>query len=149
MAIVAMQADRVHPDAISPVENMAGSACFQFAALVENPDGEYIGPGGTYVCRTGLKVMIPPNWIIEVYPRRAQDLTSMNRLGCRVGLLDNSFTDEVMVELVNESKEVVRVMHGDLIADGILTQVHGARFIDMARATAEHAPENPGLPNPL
>jgi dUTPase len=148
MAIVAMQTDRVHPDAIFPTDNMAGTACFQFAALVENPEGEFIGPGGKMLVRTGITLMIPNSWIIEVYPRAAQDLTKMNSLGTRVALLDTTYRDEILIEVVNEGKSIVQVKHGDIIADGILTQVHGARFIDMTKATAEHAPEVPGLPNP-
>lgn len=147
MAIVAMQTTRVHPDAIMPTENMGGAACFQFAALVENPEGEFIGPGGRYVFRTGLQIVIPNSWIIEVYPRAGQDTSRMNHHGTRVGLLDSTFREEVTVELVNEGKSVVHIKHGDIIADGILTQVHGARFIDMATATVEHAPELPGVPS--
>lgn len=147
MAIVAMQTTRVHPDALMPTDNTGGAACFQFAALVENPEGEYIGPGGSYVFRTGLKLVIPNSWIVEVYPRAAQDLTRMNHHGSRVGLLDSNFRDEVTIEVLNEGKSIVKVMHGDIIADGILTQAHGARFIDMATATVEHAPELPGVPS--
>lgn len=147
MAIVAMQVDRAHPDALFPVENTGGAAFFQFAALVENPEGEFIGPGGKMVFRTGLKIMVPNSWIIEVYPRSAQDLANPNRLGTRVGLLDFNFHDEVTIEVANEGKSVVRIMHGDIIADAILTQVHGARFIDRTISTIEHAPAIPGVPN--
>lgn len=147
MAIVAMQTDRVHPDAIFPVANEGGAAFFQFAALVENPEGEFIGPGGKMVIRTGLTIMVPNSWIIEVYPRAAHDLTNPNRLGTRVALLDFNFREEVTIEMVNDSKSIVQIKHGDIIADGILTQVHGARFIDMTKATVEHAPLVPGVPN--
>lgn len=146
MAIVAMQTERVHPNATLPKDNVGGVACFQFAALVENPEGELIGPGGSFVFRTGLKIVIPNSWIIELYPRAGNDLTRMNHHGTRVGLFDSSFRDEVTIEIVNESKSIVQIKHGDIIADGILTQAHGARFIDLATATAEHAPESPGVP---
>jgi len=141
--IVAMQTEKLHPDATLPINNTGGAAFFQFSALVENPEGEFIGPGGKALFRTGLKVLVPNSWIIEIYPRRAQDLSSMNHHGTRVGLLDSAFDGEVTIELMNEGKSIVQIKHGDIIADGILTQVHGARFIDIATATAEHAPPAP------
>lgn len=143
MAIVAMKTERLHENALMPIQNDNGAACFQLAALVENPDGDYIGPGGSLLIRTGLKFTIPNSWVIELYPRRANALDGANVLGTRVGLLDNKFTDEVTVELVNHGKSIVRVMHGDIIADGLLTQIHGARFIDAATANAAAAPADP------
>lgn len=135
--IVAMKTERLHEMATMPVQNDAGAACFQLAALVEDHRGVTIGPGGRYTFRTGLKITIPNSWIVELYARRAQDLTGPTHLGTRVGLLDNKFTEEVTVELVNEGPSVVLIQHGDIIADGLLTQVHGARFIDVALAVAE------------
>lgn len=138
--IVAMPIELLHPDAFMPIHNENGASCFQLKALVENPEGEYIAPNGKLVIRTGLKITVPPNWVIELYPRRASDLTLPPTGGCNVGLLDNRYAGEVMVQLVNDSPSVVLVQHGDVIADGILTQVHGARFIDLSRANPTGEP---------
>lgn len=139
--IVAMRAYRLHDAAIMPIHSADRAACFQLSALIENPEGEHIGPGGRYIARTGLKINVPGNWVIELYARRAQNLTGPTHLGTKVGLLDFSFIDEVTIELINDGPSVVRIMHGDIIADGLLTQVHGARFIDAALLDA--VPEVP------
>ncbi len=146
--IVAMPIELLHPDAFMPVHNEGGAACFQLKALVENPEGEYIGPRGKMNVRTGLKISVPNGWVIELYSRLASDLVSPPFVGASVSLLDNRFTGEVVVQLTNDSSGIVQVKHGDVIADGILTQVHGARFIDMARANYTGEPLVPQGANP-
>lgn len=135
---------KLHPDAKLPTFGTPGSACFDFYALVENPDGITIPPGGTAEIRTGLKTVIPPGYRLDMYGRSGAWFKRRLRLGNAVGKIDEDYSDEIMISLHNEGAESYTVTPGERIAQGELNVVIPTDIVEIPVEEIQRVGERQG-----
>lgn len=92
-----------------------------------------IKPLQRVMIHTGLYFDIPSNTEIQVRPRSGlaikQGLTLINS----IGTVDENYTGECCVLLVNLSNENIQVMNGDRIAQAVLMPVYNAKVVKLEK----------------
>jgi dUTP pyrophosphatase len=73
-----------------------------------------------YLIPTGLIIDIPEFHHIEIFSRSGMSLKKGLTLINGVGVIDEDYTQELMLPIINHSQEKIRIYHGDRIAQGIL-----------------------------
>jgi dUTP pyrophosphatase len=130
-----LKVKRVHDNAILPKYQTAGSACFDLhAATVAGMTqiGSNVEQGFPVTCGTGLAFEIPEGYVMLVYSRSGHGFKHQVRLSNCVGVVDQDFTGEVMVQLVSDEEWLSEsdlghvpffVRPGDRIAQAMLIPV--------------------------
>jgi dUTP pyrophosphatase len=127
-----LKVKRVHDNAIIPKYQTAGACCFDLhAATVAGMDhiGSNLHPGHPITCGTGLAFEIPEGYVMLVYSRSGHGFKHQVRLSNAVGVIDNDFTGQVMVQLVSDERDEdlghvpFFVRPGDRIAQAMLIPV--------------------------
>ncbi len=84
-----------------------------------------IKPGEIKMIPTGLKVLIPDNEVLLVYPRSSLGLKKGLMMSNGVGVIDADYYNNenneghIMIPLYNFSKETSSVLKGERVAQGI------------------------------
>lgn len=129
---------RIHPDAQLPQYATVGSAGMDIRA-VEAVD---LYAGERCVVATGLKVIIPSGWELQVRPRSGlafkHGVTVLNS----PGTIDSDYRGEIKVILQNTSKSPYNTFNiavGDRIAQLVLTRVPRAAIVETDKNIEEIA----------
>jgi len=93
-----------------------------------------MGPGERKLFPTGLRLMIPDGYEIQVRPRSGLALKKGLTVLNTPGTIDSDYTGEVGVVIINHSKEVQVVEAGDRIAQLVVKKVETVEFALMAEA---------------
>jgi dUTP pyrophosphatase len=88
-----------------------------------------IYPGETRTFRTGLRVEIPENCGLFIFPRSGMGIKRKIRLANGTGVIDWDYRGEIMLPLHNYGEDLQLVEHGDRVAQGVLFPVIQAEFI--------------------
>ena len=84
-----------------------------------------IKPGEIVLINTGLKVQIPKDEVLLVFPRSSLGIKRSLTLANNVGVIDADYFDNpnnevhIMMPLLNFGKEVVTLEKGERVAQGI------------------------------
>jgi dUTP pyrophosphatase len=159
---VCVRFKRLHPMAVLPEYKTAGaagmdlSACLAPVPSAVPSDGAgsagvgsaarasgavVIGPGQIRLIPLGFAVAIPPGYEAQVRPRSGL----ATRWGVTVpnapGTVDSDYRGEMMVALINLSREPFTVTHGMRIAQMVVAPVARARVVEVddLEATARGA----------
>ena len=82
------------------------------------------------VClRTGIILDIPRGYSVRIYSRSSTPLKRGLILANSVGIIDSDYVDELMLIFLNVSNTMVRVEHGDRLAQGEMVEIHEQYFI--------------------
>jgi dUTP pyrophosphatase len=73
-----------------------------------------------YLIPTGLILDIPQHHYVEIFSRSGLSVKKGLTLINAVGVIDEDYTHELMIPIINHSQEKIRIYHGDRIAQGIL-----------------------------
>lgn len=152
MNTVPVKIKRLHPDAVIPQYEHEGDAGFDLVAM----EDVIIAPGETKLIRTGLAVELPPGYELQVRPRSGISLRT--KLRVVLGTVDVGYRGEigVIVDNIaedpcgNESQyltyidgldyrtdgemypnDTYLIRKGDRIAQGVITPVATAEFIEV------------------
>ena len=120
-----MNIELCHPEAKVPVyatEN--ASACDFFS--VESGLVAYSHPT---IFRTGVKVEVPENSVLLLFPRSGHGFKFDVRLANCVGVIDSDFRGEIKVKLTADANSSLRVNVGDRIAQGIWMHAPRIEFV--------------------
>ena len=82
-----------------------------------------IAPGQIALVRTGLVIEVPTGHCLAIFARSSTPLKRGLMVANGVGIVDPDYSgpdDEVMIQLLNMSKNEVRVHRGDRLAQGII-----------------------------
>jgi dUTP pyrophosphatase len=82
-----------------------------------------IAPGQIVLVRTGLVVEVPTGHCLAILARSSTPLKRGLMVANGVGVIDPDYSgpdDEVMIQLLNVTKEPVQVRRGDRLAQGIV-----------------------------
>jgi len=90
-----------------------------------------IRPGETVLIPTGLKVVIPKGYCLEVYPRSGLALGKGITVLNSPGLIDEDYYDEIGVILINHGTEQFLVNRQDRIAQLRLKKVEIIEWLEI------------------
>lgn len=128
LAVLPLSATATLPTYATP-----GAACFDLhACMPPFPDpSDYVSdPNGanTMVVGTGLAFGIPEGWAMLMFSRSGHGFKQNQRLANCVGVIDSDYRGEVKVKLARDDAGVIRVAHGERIAQGMLVPVERVEF---------------------
>lgn len=110
---------RLRPDVSLPSPATGGAAGFDLAAAedVEVPPGEIRLVG------TGLVVAVPSGYCLGIFARSSTPLKRGLMVANGVGVIDADYCgpgDEIRIQVLNVTREPVRIGRGDRLAQGIV-----------------------------
>ena len=120
---------RLRPDVTLPAYQTAESAGFDLAAS----EDVTIEPGEVALVPTGLVIEVPHGHFLGVFARSSTPLKRGLMVANGVGVVDPDYSgpaDEVKIEVVNFTRQPVRVAKGDRIAQGLFIPVVQARWTE-------------------
>lgn len=112
---------KLRADAAVPAYMTAGAAGLDLSAAID--DSIEIGPGDRVAVATGLALAIPHGFEGQVRPRSGLALRRGLTVANAPGTIDSDYRGEVMVLLVNLSREPVTIEPGDRIAQLVIAAV--------------------------
>lgn len=131
---------RLHPSAKQPIKNHQSDAGFDFFCVrdetfyKDGPDTnlvytKYLGIGDRHLFHTGIAIELPLGYCLYFIDRSGMGgKRIIHRTG---GLIDETFRGELLVSLINLSREKQYIHEGDKIIQGILISVPQARFMEV------------------
>ncbi len=117
---------RLKPHVALPEYQTAGAAGFDLAAS----EDVRVEPGAVALVPTGLVIRVPDGYFLAIFARSSTPLRRGLIVSNGVGVIDADYcgaSDEIKIQVLNVTREVVAVKTGDRIAQGL--------FIPVARAT--------------
>jgi dUTP pyrophosphatase len=122
---------RLHPAAVLPRYQTAGSAGFDISASEDIT----VQPGEVALVPTGLVIEVPDGHFLGVFARSSTPLKRGLIVANGVGVVDSDYcgpADEVKIEVFNFTAQTVHVRAGDRIAQGLLIPVVRAEWEEVA-----------------
>ena len=117
---------RLKPHVALPEYQTAGAAGFDLAAS----EDVRVEPGAVVLVPTGLVIRVPDGYFLAIFARSSTPLRRGLIVSNGVGVIDADYcgaSDEIKIQVLNVTREIVNVKTGDRIAQGL--------FIPVARAT--------------
>jgi len=113
-------------NSILPTKGSIGAAGSDLYAFVENGNID-IQPGDRKLINTGIQLCIPSWCYARIAPRSG---LAVKGIDISAGVVDSDFRGEIHVLVVNNSKKVFTVKHGDRIAQMILEKIIHPVFVE-------------------
>ena len=84
-------------------------------------------PGQTITVATGIRALMPSNWVLLIYPRSGLGFKFRLKLNNTVGVIDADYSNSdneghIFIRITNEGDKTVTVAKGSGFAQGIFTQ---------------------------
>ncbi len=115
---------KCHQDAIIPQYQSSGASGFDFHAL----ESMVIKAGDRAAVKTGLAFEIPQGYEMQVRPRSGLALKNGISVLNTPATIDSDYRGEVMIILINLSKEDFAIKQNDRIAQGVIQEVMQVEF---------------------
>lgn len=125
--MVPVRIRRLHADVTLPAYQTAGAAGFDLAASADVD----VPPRAIALIPTGLVIRVPAGHFLGIFARSSTPLKRGLMVANGVGVIDEDYcgaTDEVKIQVLNFTDEVVRVSKGDRIAQGLFIPVVRAEW---------------------
>ena len=116
---------RVHPDAILPAYAHPSDAGMDIRSVEDLT----IGPGKRALVKTGLVMLLPPNYEAQVRPRSGLALKKGVTVLNTPGTIDADYRGEIGVVLINLSNEDFVVEDGERIAQMVIARHEQGEFV--------------------
>lgn len=81
---------------------------------------KFIKPNETMVFDTGIKVAIPDDYIMMIFPRSSTGIKLNCRLANSTGIIDSGYRDEIKIALTNFGKNSVIIADGQRVAQFVI-----------------------------
>lgn len=110
---------RLRPHVVLPEYATAGAAAFDLAAA----EAVEVPPHTVRLIGTGLVVEVPRGFFLGIFARSSTPLTRGLLVANGVGVIDSDYCgpeDEVKIQVLNVGREIVRIVPGDRVAQGII-----------------------------
>lgn len=105
---------------IPTIGSAEAAGCDLYANLVENDGSVTIGPGETFLIKTGIAMEVPKGYAGLIYARSGLATKRGLAPANKVGVVDSDYRGEVMVALHNHSHTAQTVNHGERIAQMVI-----------------------------
>lgn len=122
--ILVKKVDRL---ATIPKYSHDGDAGFDLCSV----DAVEIQPGETKVISTGLKMEIPRGYEVQIRPRSGMSLNTSLRITNSPGTIDSPYRGVIGIIMQNTGNKTLHINVGDRIAQGVLSKVPRAGFIEV------------------
>lgn len=159
---IVLGAMKLYEDVQLPQYAHVGDACFDLRAYISAQDlweakkqglransdeGNWIclEPGDKYIFHTGLVFDIPRGYKLTVHARSGLGIKHQITLANRTGVIDEPYTDETLVCLVNESREAFTICNGDRVAQACLEKVEPVVIKEVKEVPVKSRGTNSGL----
>lgn len=94
-------------------------ACMDMKLRIEDKDGarkSILLPNQTKVYGSGIKVSVPEDHVMLVFPRSSVGIKLNCMLTNTIGVIDSGYRDEVRLAITNFGKEIIELTDGQRIA---------------------------------
>ena len=133
---VPLQIFKIDQRVETPFYASAGSAGFDLRAFI--PDEKItLKARARTIVPTGLKVIIPEGFEIQIRPRSGLAFKAGISLTNTPGTIDSDYRGELKVLMVNHSDEDFEINNGDRIAQAIIAPVFIADFKEISEMPNE------------
>lgn len=122
---------RLDPRASVPAYQTALAAGLDLAACVPSGEIVTIEPGRIVMIRTGLAIAVQPGFEAQIRPRSGLSTKHGITLPNAPGTIDADYRGEVIVPLINLSREPFEVTHGMRIAQMVIAPVARASVVEV------------------
>lgn len=130
-----LRVKRLHPAAKLPTKGDPGAIGLDLRACYSGLLSEWeIPPGGRAAIATGIAVAVPPDHYARIAPRSG--LAFHHGVDVLAGVIDPTYTGEVLVILYNTGTTPFRVVHGDRVAQIVLEKASPAKVVEVAELEA-------------
>jgi dUTP pyrophosphatase len=126
----------------TPSYASSGSAGFDLRAYL--PSGESItikANGGRAKIPTGLKMVIPEGFELQIRPRSGLAFKHGISLTNTPGTIDSDYRGEIQILMINHGEEDFVVNHDDRVAQAVIAPVWQADFVEIKELPEETANE--------
>ncbi|PAF42258.1 dUTP diphosphatase [Helicobacter sp. 11S03491-1] len=117
---------KIHPHGIIPKYQSKGAAGFDLCAVEEIR----LQAKKSALVKTGLSLSLEDGYELQIRPRSGLALHHGITVLNTPGTIDSDYRGEIMVILINHSESDFIVLRGDRIAQGVITKVYQADFIE-------------------
>jgi len=117
---------KLSENSVIPKYQTAGAAGFDFHAI----EKVFLMPGDSAMVGTGLSVELPAGFELQIRPRSGMSAKTKIRVSNSPGTIDEDFRGEIKILLDNTGVTPYTVNIGDRIAQGVLSQVPRAEFVE-------------------
>ena len=115
---------KLHPDADIPTYATEGSIALDLKAIIGDLDGIVaLRPGEAHTFSTGIAAEVPAGYGLFLVGRSGHGIKHRLRLGNCIGLIDQDYRGELLVNLTNDGRKVQRIKHNERIAQAVLMPV--------------------------
>jgi len=124
---------RLDPDVALPAYHSSGAAAFDLASA----EDVVVAPGEVRLVGTGLVVEVPEGHCLAVVARSSLPLRKGLLVANGIGIVDSDYRgpgDEVKVEVINVTREPVRIVRGERIAQGLVLAVARVAWEEVGQA---------------
>jgi len=119
---------KLDPNALIPIYQTDEAAGFDLHSI----EDYLLKSGDRLLVKTGLSMAMPKGYELQIRPRSGlaykQGITVLNA----PGTIDSDYRGEIMVLLINHSKNDFTINQGDRIAQAVYQTVIQASFIEVA-----------------
>lgn len=133
-----LQILKLDPRVETPAYATPGSAGFDLRAFI--PDQAAIvlkANGGRDKISTGLKVIIPEGFEMQIRPRSGLAFKNGISLTNTPGTIDSDYRGELQILIINHGAEDFVINHNDRIAQAVIAPVWQANFIEIIEMPGE------------
>lgn len=131
MTAIPVDIKLIQENAQIPSKNNAGDLCYDFYCVADDSfdkaiiDGNarkrlILDPGDSHLFHTGVALKIPEGWGLQLWDRSG--MGGKRQIHRLAGIIDSSYTGEILVSLINLSKEYQAIYEGDRIIQGCFIQ---------------------------
>ena len=118
---------RLHKEAIIPQYQSSGAAGFDLCSV----EALIIPPQERALVPTGIAIALSEGYELQVRPRSGLALKHGITVLNTPGTVDSDYRGELKIILINLGSEPFEIAIGDRIAQGILSEVTRARFLEV------------------
>lgn len=105
-----------------PAYSNPTDACMDLKIKIQEPHCYFLQPNQTEVFSTGIKVSIPTDYTMLIYPRSSTGFKLNCILTNTTGIVDAGYRDEVKLSITNFGKESVCLKDGQRIAQFMIVK---------------------------
>lgn len=112
-----------------PVYQTSGSSGMDLMANIDNT--VFLAPSTRKLIPTGLYIALPDGFEAQIRPRSGLALKNGITVLNSPGSIDQDYTGEIGVILINHSQELFKIENGDRIAQMVISKVEKAVLIEV------------------
>lgn len=129
---------KMDPRVETPEYASAGSAGFDLRAFIPEEKSITLKASSRGKISTGLKVIIPEGFEIQVRPRSGLAFKNGVSLTNTPGTIDSDYRGELQVLIINHGDEDFVINHNDRIAQAVIAPVWQADFTEISEMPDEN-----------